>query len=80
VPLDRDWMRRTFVLKPTKFIRADLRRLKKIPQNLSKHVMRDLGVLSGVLALPTMTFPLTSNIFVYSKSRQDIYSSKATYG
>jgi hypothetical protein len=40
-----------FCKKIPKFIRADLRRLIKNSQNLSKHVMRDLGVLSGVLAL-----------------------------
>jgi hypothetical protein len=38
-----------FCSKIPKFIRADLRHLTKKSQNLSKHVMRDLGVLSGVL-------------------------------
>jgi hypothetical protein len=38
-----------FFKKIPKFIRTALRHLKKKSQNLSKRVMRDLGVLSGVL-------------------------------
>ena len=39
----------TFCKKIPKFIRTALRHFAKKSQNLSKRVMRDLGVLSGVL-------------------------------
>ena len=41
-----------FCLKKSNFIQTALRDLTKKAQFLSKHVMRDLGVLSGVLTGP----------------------------
>ena len=49
-----------FCKKIPKFIRTALRHFAKKSQNLSKRVMRDLGVLSGVLLFAIVNYIITT--------------------
>ena len=54
-PIYIQFLEVAFCLKKSNFIQTALRDLTKKAQFLSKHVMRDLGVLSGVLQVTGTT-------------------------